>query len=37
MRDKNTVQKITNNKKTYSKAQEELHLRYHEFCINLKT
>ena len=34
VRDKDTVQKI---KKSYSKAQQQLHLLYHEFCINLKT
>ena len=33
VRDKDTVQKI----KSYSKAQQQLHLLYHEFCINLKT
>ena len=27
--------KIT--KKTYNKAQQQLHLLYHEFCIYLKT
>ena len=34
VRDKDTVQKI---KKSYSKAQQQLHLLYLEFCINLKT
>ena len=36
MRDKNTIQE-NNNKKTNKNAQQQLHLLYHEFCINLKT
>ena len=35
MRDKNTLEE--NNKKTYNKFQQQLHLLYHEFCINVKT
>ena len=35
MRDKNTLEE--NNKKTCNKSEQQLHLLYHEFCINLKT